>query len=164
MIQLFKALVWPRLESVWSPLYKKDILVIENVQRRATKLITELKDMPYGERLKSLNLPSLAYRRLREDLIETCKYTHNIYNIESKYLLPRRSEITRGHSWKLSKQRFDLDVRKRFCSNRVNRHWDSLPQETVNVPSINSFKNQIDYQDYQDIIFSTDLNMYPNIM
>ena len=117
MTQLFKALVRPHLEygnSVWSPFYKKDITVIENVQRRATKLITELKDVPYQERLWSLNLPSLVYRRLRGDLIEPYKYTHNHYNIESDKLLPRATAITRGHSLKLSKQRFNLDVRKRF--------------------------------------------------
>ena len=143
MTQLFKALVRPHLEygnSVWSPFYKKDITVIENVQRRATKLITELKDVPYQERLWSLNLPSLVYRRLRGDLIETYKYTHNHYNIESDKLLPRATAITRGHSLKLSKQRFNLDVRKRFYSNRVNNDWNCLPEEIANAPSINSFK------------------------
>ena len=74
MIPLFKALIRPHLEygnSVWLPFYKKDITIIENVQRRETKLIKELKDVPYEERLQSLNLPSLVYCHLQGDLIQT---------------------------------------------------------------------------------------------
>ena len=42
---------------------------LENVQRRATKIVPSLKDKPYYDRLVSLNLPSLLYRRKRMDVI-----------------------------------------------------------------------------------------------
>ena len=73
MVQLFKSIVRPHLEYanvVWSPLYKKDSELLENVQRRATKLVPELRNCDYEERLRLLGLPSLTYRRLRGDLIE----------------------------------------------------------------------------------------------
>ncbi len=66
LLQLYTGLVRPHLEyanPVWSPRYMKDIRAIENVQRRATKLIPELSDMPYEDRLRELSLPTLAYRR-----------------------------------------------------------------------------------------------------
>ena len=44
---------------------------LKNVQRRATKLIPSLQNLPYYERLQNLNLPSLSYRRNCMDLIMT---------------------------------------------------------------------------------------------
>ena len=65
-LNLYKSLVRPHLEyatQIWSPLYKKDKITIENVQRRATRLVKSVKHLPYPERLKKLGLPTLDYRR-----------------------------------------------------------------------------------------------------
>ena len=64
--------------SVWCPHKMGDIKNVEKVQKRATKLIIELKNLPYTERLKRLNLYTLKYRRLRGDMIELFKIIHNI--------------------------------------------------------------------------------------
>ncbi|XP_072018255.1 uncharacterized protein [Amphiura filiformis] len=66
---LYKSLVRPHLEyanCIWSPVLHRDNVRIERVQRRATKIVADLKEMAYEERLKELDLPTLAYRRLRE--------------------------------------------------------------------------------------------------
>ena len=71
---LFKSLVRPILEcaqSVWCPWKKKYINSIENVQRRATNLIPQIKGLTYENILRTLNLPTLKYRRYRGDMIET---------------------------------------------------------------------------------------------
>ena len=84
LLKLFKSLVRPHLEyahSVWPVTYKKDMTLIENVQRRATRMVPELKGLEYEERLCALKLPSMAYRRIRGDVIEAYKYTHNMYNV-----------------------------------------------------------------------------------
>ena len=63
---LYKSLVCPHLEYgnvIWGQLFRGDIIAIENVQRRATKLIPLLKDLTYEERLRALNLPSLAHHQ-----------------------------------------------------------------------------------------------------
>ena len=63
---VFKSLVRPHIEyanEVWSPYLMKHITALENVQRRATKLIPGYKELDYKERLIRLNLPSLSYRR-----------------------------------------------------------------------------------------------------
>ena len=70
---LYKSLVWSHLEyanSVWYPKRKIDVDKLERVQKRATKLIPELSKKSYSDRLKSLNLPTLKYRRYRGDMIE----------------------------------------------------------------------------------------------
>jgi len=51
---------------------------VEKVQKRATKLIINLQNMSYTDRLKRLNLPTLKYRRLRGDMIEVFKIAHDI--------------------------------------------------------------------------------------
>lgn len=155
LVTLFKSLVRPHLEYgnvAWSPFYKKDVLTLEKVQRRATKLLPFLADRSYEDRLQSLKLPSLVYRRLRGDLIEVYKYTHDIYKVDSNSLLPpNENRETRGNSYKLKKERFRLDVRKRFFSNRILNYWNALPEEAVTASSLNVFKNQVDkvYREYK---------------
>ena len=78
-IRLYKALVRPHLEYcnvIWSPHLKRQSVGIEKVQRRATKLIINIRDLNYGQRLAVLGLPSLKFRRLRGDLIQ-CSLLQN---------------------------------------------------------------------------------------
>ena len=75
-LNLYKAVVRPHLEygsTVCSVLYKKSQIAIENVQRRATKLVHSIRNMSYRERLLELGIPSLQYRRVRADMTEVYK-------------------------------------------------------------------------------------------
>ena len=149
LTKLYKALVRPHLEyaqSVWSPHFITDKKIIENVQRRATKLIPRLKNLSYEERLKELNLPSLEYRRLRGDLIQ-------MYNLLStldisdnyKYFFKLNSnDRTRGHNLKLVQQHCKLDLRKYSFSMRAITTWNKLDHKVVNAKNVNTFKNLLD--------------------
>ena len=68
----------------WSPTLAKGKLVLEKVQRRATKLVCGLKNKSYDERLRILGLTRLETRRLRGDLIETYKIVHRKENIDHR--------------------------------------------------------------------------------
>ena len=143
---LFKSLVRPLLEygnTVWSPWYVKDVQLIENVQRRASKLVEGLQDLGYEERLQKLMLPSLVYRRLQGDLIQVHKYMHNHYDTESMFFIDEGSR-TRGHTLKLVKEHCRKDVRKKFFSLRVNSLWNKLPSNVVSADTLNSVKSRLD--------------------
>ncbi len=69
---IFTAFVRPHLEyaiQTWSPQFKKDIITLEKVQRRATKLVRSVRHLSYSERLRKLNMISLEERRTRGYLI-----------------------------------------------------------------------------------------------
>ena len=82
LLQLYKSLVCPILEYgniVWGPMFVLDQQSVEKIQRRATKLVREIKDLSYVDRLHILNLPSLKYRRVGGDLIYTYTLVHNLF-------------------------------------------------------------------------------------
>ena len=87
--------------AVWHPYKIKHKIALGNIQRRATKELPGMRDLSYIERLKLLKLPTLAYRRLRGDLIEVYTIIHNIYDHESVPNLLRNNEITKNRKQRI---------------------------------------------------------------
>ena len=146
-LDLYKTLVRPHLEyatPIWTPLYKKDSIMLENVQRRATRLVKALSGLTYQERLLELGLPSLEYRRLRADVIEVYKIINQIDKINiDKFFTFAQNAGTRGHSRKLYKKRSRLNVRANTFSNRVVDVWNNLTESVVTAPTLNTFKSRL---------------------
>jgi len=147
VVRLYKSLVRPHLEycvQAWRPHLQKDIDLIEGVQRRATKMIPNLKNKSYEERLNILNLTTLETRRLRGDLIEVFKICKGFDSLEPSLFFKFSTAPTRGHMLKLVKPRCHLDVRKFSFAHRVVDIWNSLEDSIIACNSINGFKNRID--------------------
>ena len=148
-LNLYKALVRPHLEyanQIWAPKLQRQIDSIENVQKRATKLLPGYENLCYENRLRKLNLPTLTYRRLRGDLIETYKTLTNKYDPEicENFIELRKDSNTRGHSLKIYKQRCKLNVRKICFPHRIVEAWNSLPDQVIKAETIQQFEGRLD--------------------
>jgi len=105
---LYKSYVRPLLEysiQAWSPSLRKDINCLEQVQRRATKLVG-FKRLEYADRLHELRLTTLEKRRLSGDLIETFKLVtgRDKVKMEDFFECSRSIYNLHGHQFKMTVQ------------------------------------------------------------
>ena len=103
IMYVFKAIVRPHLEyciEARRPHRKKDVDTLERIQRRATKMIPELRDLSYEERLKECGLTTLETSRLRGDEIEVFKILNGYENIDTTFLSAINSQVlAKLHLW-----------------------------------------------------------------
>ena len=156
MKKIFTTMIRPKLEYaavVWSPYKKKHVRKLERIQRIATKMVPELRELTYEERLNEMNLPSLEDRRERGDLITVYKLMNNLEEIDRKDLLltrEREARYLRGHKKKLAKGRCLKNTKKYSFPQRTIDIWNGLSEETVTVACVHNFKAKLNMERYGD--------------
>ena len=118
ILPLYKSLVCPHLEyamQFWSPNFRSDIDKIEKIQRRATKMIPEIRNHSYHQWIQDLDLISLVQRRLQGQLIEVFKYLNRFTTASVRGLFDYDlNDRTRNNGAKLIVKHFNTSVLKCF--------------------------------------------------
>ena len=100
---------------------------------------------PLQGQAERVGAPQPGQEKTPQALIAAFQYLKVAYRKAGERLFMRAcSDRTRGNGFKLEEGRFRLDIRKKFFTVRVVRHWNRLPKEVVNAPSLEAFKPRLD--------------------
>ena len=121
--------------------------MLENVQRRATKIVPEIKDLTYEERLNQLGLFKLSDRRIRGDMIFIYKMLNGMIDLQFTdfFTCSQNPHRTRGHNQKIELGvKPNTNMREKFFTNRCVIPWNQLPATITEAKSIEGFKRNYD--------------------
>ena len=161
LVPIYKTFIRPKLEfsvAAWCPWLERDKNVLEKVQERMVRLLSDARGNSYKEKLKDIGLMTLVRRRERGDAIETFKTLNGFnrvdknewFNIETddqrptrrNVIIDERGETRRKNVLKIETAR--LDVRKNCFNIRAARTWNEIPDEVREKKTVNGFKNAYD--------------------
>ena len=125
-------------------LQNRDIDKMEKIQRRATKMIPEIRNHSYHRRIQDHDLISLVQRRLRGQLIEVFKQLNRFTTASARGLFDYDlNDRTRNNGAKLILKHFNTSVTQHFYPIKITTTWNALPSEVVRSRTVNSFKNSL---------------------
>ena len=162
LVPLYKTFIRPKLEyavAAWSPWMEGDKEIMEKVQKRFVRMISDKKGGSYEERLENLGMTTLTERRERGDMIVTFRTMRGLNRVDKNNWFQFRNvenmratrstvsvtdeeEVVRDNV--LFMENVRLESRKNFFSVRVINRWNRIPDEVKNQATLNSFKNRYD--------------------
>ena len=123
---------------------KKDINAIERVQRRFTKTIRGLHDLPYEARLRELHALSMQNRRLFADMVFTFKALHGMVQYPAADIgLNKQRTTTKGSGVRLVQRRTVSKASSAMFAVRVPSAWNQLPLTVTGSKSLATFKRSL---------------------
>ena len=148
MLRMYSSFMRPHLEyamAAWDPFLKKDIELIENVQKFAMRVCIKSWDANYSSLLEISGLPSLETRRINAKLCQLYKIINDLTFYPGAPLLdkvlhyPSRTVHTRAI---VPLQCHSLQYQNSFFPSTIAA-WNSLPPDTVSSPTLLSFKRAL---------------------
>ena len=143
----YTSIVRPKLEYASAsrdPHFKKDISVLERVQRKAARFCLQNfnKTASVTHMLSDLNWDTLETRRKKNRLTLMYKLSHNLVDINTEeHLIPNSEKRTHNsHAFKYRMPKVSKDVFKFSFFPRSITEWNSLPADLVNCQSLSDFK------------------------
>jgi hypothetical protein len=151
-LSLYKQYVRPHMEfcgPAWAPWAAADIEKLENVQRKAVKMVSGLQNRTYEDRCTELGIQTLENRRKDQDLAQVFRYNIGVGGIDTGGLFEaaaaRDGAITRqaggGPNFKLPMAR--LEIRRNSFTVRSVKHWNQLPADIKAAKNCESFKKRL---------------------
>ena len=145
---LYKQYVSPHLEfagQAWSPWTAADKAVLENVQKRAVRMVSGLKSADYEERLKELGMTTLEERRHQADMLYVYKILTGRENVDRSEWFTMAAEASRAtrstaHGLNIRVKHGRLEVRRNFFSVRVSAQWNEVPGVIKDMRTIDGFR------------------------
>ncbi len=144
-IKLFKILypifIRPHLEfasPVWNSFSKENIKKMEGIQKRATKMVIELRALSYEDRLKELGLTTLEVRRKRADLIQLYKIKKGVEEVDIDIGGGNQGGYQgRGHNQQIIREKIgNIHMRNNSLPNRNATTWNLLPSDIVGADNV----------------------------
>ena len=161
LVPLYTTFVRSRLEfanAVWNPWQEGEIKLLEKVQERFVRMLSDVQGQTYEEKLADAGLTTLKERRKRGDMIETFKTMNGFNRVDKNkwFFLTqenaretrRTASVTESGTEKkthvLDQECARLEIRKNFFNVRIVKDWNNLPEEVRRQKSVNGFKNAYD--------------------
>ena len=161
LVPLYITFVRSRMEfanAAWSPWQEGDIKILEKVQERFVRMLSDVKGQSYEEKLLDAGLTTLKERRIRGDMIETYKTMNGFNRVdknkwfiitqESARETRRTTSVTEAGVIKkthiLEQENPRLESRKNFFNVRVVKDWNKIPEEIKTQKTVNGFKGAYD--------------------
>jgi ribonucleases P/MRP protein subunit RPP40 len=132
---------------VWSPRFRKDKWIIENIQKVFTRRVywrCNLVRTDYRSRMTFLNLRSLEFRRVITDLLLVHDLVHQRKPHFNKFFSFLNS-VTRGHRYRLSVPNFmpNTELARSHFAWRIHKIWNRLPENIAHIVLRNQFKTEL---------------------
>ena len=147
IIPLYVTIVRPLLEynsAIWAPITKKYDQQIEKVQKKMLKLLSDVEDLPYQQKLKKVKLLSLRARRIQQQLTIVFKMKNNLIDLRfDDFFKKNNYKKTRGNLYKLVIPKSRTKVHKGFFVNAIVKHWNNLKSSEINVRTCRLFKTKV---------------------